>query len=171
MRISATEYEIDPRRFRKDRFYTGFLIVFWIIWAPVTLLVTGFAATGEGPQAFLYLWLCFGWLGVILVPYTLLTRNRKQRLTASAGRLLIRGTTLLPWKRQEVRRGDLKALTLERHDDESVLTLNLFVKGFPGRVMLAPLVHPDGKEILFHELAHFLRGLGFQFEARNERAG
>jgi len=169
VRISATEYEIDPRRFGKDRFYTGFLIVFWLVWAPVTLLVTGFAATGEGPPAFLYLWLGFGWVGVILIPYTLLTRNRKQRLTASAGRLLVSGATLLPWRKREIRRDDLKALTLERYDDDSVFSLNLFTTGFPGRVMLAPLVHPDGKEILFHELVPFLRELGFQFEARNER--
>lgn len=82
MRVSATVYEIDPRRFRKDRFQAGFLVVFWILWAPATFFVTGLL----------------------------------------------------------------------------------------GRVMLAALVHPDGKQILFGEIAQFLREHGFRFEARNERA-
>jgi hypothetical protein len=172
MRVSATEYEIDPRRFRSDRFYTVFLIAFWIVWTPLTLLVTGFAATGDGPQAFLLLWLCFGWLGVLLVPWSLLTRNRRQRMRMSAGRLLVRGTGLLPWSEVAVERDQLHALTLERHDEESVLTLNLLLKGslLKGRVMLAPMVHPDGKEVLFGEIAPFLREHGFRFETRNARA-
>lgn len=170
MRVSATVYEIDPRRFRKDRFQAGFLVVFWILWAPATFFVTGMLATGEGPRFFLLFWLCFGWLGVLLVPWALLTRNRKQRLTLSAGRLLVSGTSLLPWSKQEIRREELRALTFEHYGDESVLTLNLFVTGLLGRVMLAALVHPDGKQILFGEIAQFLREHGFRFEARNERA-
>jgi hypothetical protein len=171
MRVSATDYAIDPRRFRKDRFYTGFLILFWILWTPVTLFVTGFASTGEGPQAFLWLWLCFGWLGVLLIPWALLTRNRTQRLRMRAGRLLVSGTGLLPWTALAIDRDQIAALTLEAYDEESVLTLNLFLKGlFRRRVMLASLVHPEGKEILFREIERFLHDHGFSFETRNARA-
>lgn len=170
MRVSATEYEIDPRLFRKDRFYALFLMLFWIVWTPATLFVTGLLASDGGPKVFLIFWLCFGWLGVLMIPYSLLTQNRKQRLTMSAGRLLVSGTALLPWRKREIGRSDLKSLTLEHHGDESVLTLNLFVRGWPQRVMLAPLVHPDGKALLFPEIERFLRAHGFHFETKNERA-
>jgi len=170
MEPAANVYEIDPRRFPGDRFYTGFLVLFWIVWTPITLFVTGFAGSGEGPEAFLMFWLCFGWLGVLLIPWILLTRNRPQRLEASGGRLVVVGGGLLPWTRREIPHDGLRALTLERHDEESVWTLNLFTRGgLAGRVMLAPMVHPDAKEQLFGEIAAFLREQGFDFEARNER--
>lgn len=168
MRISASVFEIDPRRYRGDRFYLGFLVVFWLIWAPATLFVTGLLLTEGGPKVFLAFWLLFGWAGTLMIPVTLFTRKRKQRLAVEADRLLVYGTQPFSRRPQEIRREHLEAFTLERYDEESVVTLNLFLSRWPKRIMLGAMVHPDGKVSLFPQIAAFLREHGFVFEKREE---
>lgn len=171
MQVAAHTYEIDPRRFGRNRFHVWFLGIFWLVWTPITLGVTGILALGEGPTGFLVVWLCFGWLGVVLIPWSLLTQNRRQRIEIGGGSLTLTGAGLLPWTRRSIPLDRLGTLTLEHYSKESVLTLNLFTNDrFPRRVMLATFVDEDGKQALFQGLSAFLREQGVAFDARNEPA-
>jgi hypothetical protein len=62
---STLRIEWDNRQVPKDRFAGWFLVVFWLVWAPITLIATGTLLFG-GPELslaiFLAVWLVFGWL-------------------------------------------------------------------------------------------------------------
>ena len=167
-------YTIDPRDYRKDRHYAGFLILFWLVWVPVTAFAT--VAAIMDPTPFVFVWLVLAYLGVCLIPFTLMTRNRKHILEVSGESLVVHGTGFLPMSSVRINKQDLGALTLEHYDGgcdrESIYTLNLFQKPGvrPRRVMLASFVHPKEKAVLLEEIGVFLHDLGFEFEVRNEMA-
>jgi hypothetical protein len=165
-------YQIDPRRFRKDKFYIAVLTVFWLIWFPVTCFATALVFT-EGPVLFLSVWLIAGWAAAILIPVGLAQRNRKQTLTVIADRLRVSGTALFSGSSVQLHREDLRALTLERYrtsDSDPSYSLNLLQRegARPARVVLAPYVHPEGKAILLGEIEQFLVAYGFPIEAKND---
>lgn len=171
--LNSRQYVIDPRRHRTDRFYTGFLVVFWLIWAPATAIVTWLAFTER--HTFFFVWLIFGYLGTVGIPLALLNRRRKQVLEVVGESICIHGSGVLPTSKVIVHKQNFHALTLEhygKHDPESVFSLNLIQKRGtrPGRIMLAPFVHPKDKVIIFREISEFLNGNGFRFEARNTMA-
>ena len=66
----------DNRQVRKDGCLLLFLVVFWIVWAPVTVLATCFLLLARDwfEGCILAIWLIFGWLGTLLIPYTVLAR-------------------------------------------------------------------------------------------------
>jgi hypothetical protein len=165
------KYVIDPRDFRTDHFYTGCLVVFWLIWAPATAIVTWLAFTDHSP--FFFIWLIFGYLGTVGIPLALLNKNRKQTLEVSGESLIITGAGTLPTSKMRIHKQNLRALTLEHYDDsdqESVCTLNLLQKPGhrPARIMLASFVHPKDKVVLIEEISTFLHSHGFVFEVKNE---
>lgn len=172
MDTSSTVYVIDPRRFRRDKFYFGCLLVFWLFWFPLTCFATAALFLG-GPVFFLLIWLSLAWYGVIIIPVSIAKRNQKQVLTVAGDRLLISGTKLFSRKKVQLHRYDLSALTQENYTDidmESVCTLNLIQKpgAQPKRLMLAPYVHPDSKAILLDEIACFLTANGFSIQIKND---
>lgn len=168
------KYVINPQKYRTDRFYAGCMVVFWVIWVPITAAVTYLAYTKSHP--FFFVWLVFGYLGTVLIPFVILKRNRKQILKVAGDSVIIRGTGVLPTSKIRIHARDLSSLTLEHYDDgfdrESVYTLNLLQKtgARPKRVMLAQLVHPRDKAILLEEIGTFLHNHGFEFNVRNEMA-
>ncbi|MCP4650160.1 MAG: hypothetical protein GY853_08805 [PVC group bacterium] len=167
-----TKYAINPRKYRKDWFFTGFLILFWLIWVPLTIFIT--VAALVDPSPFFLIWLIFGYVGVCFIPYTLLKRNRKHILEVDGESLVVYGTGFLPTSSVWIDKQDLAALTLEHYDDgfelESVYTLNLFQKPgvCPKRIILASFVHPKQKAILLEEIGEFLRNHGFVFDVKDE---
>jgi hypothetical protein len=171
VRLSPSVFEIDPRRFGRDKLYLGCLIGFWIVWFPITVFAT-ILLFNDGPLLFLLLWCTIAWLGVVTIPLALAQRNRKQILTVAGDRLLVTGVRPFSRRPVELHRDDLVALTLEHYgsvDSESVYTLNLIqtpLLRYP-RIMLAPFVRPYGKARLFEELAGFLADNGFDVELRN----
>src|SRR5262245_26459418 len=66
----------DNRLVRKDGCLFLFLVVFWIVWAPATILATCLLLLARDwcEGSFLAIWLIFGWLGTLVIPYTLLGR-------------------------------------------------------------------------------------------------
>ena len=164
-------YVIDPRDFRTDSVYVGFLVAFWLIWAPVTAIVIYSTYSEDSP--FFFAWLVFGSLGTIGIPISIFTRNTKQILEVTGKSLVVYGTQGYPWSRVEIDKENLHALTpehYERTDKESVYTLNVFQKpGLrPNRIMLASYVHPKDQAILFEEIREFLQKNGFEFQVKNE---
>jgi len=168
---TSGRYVIDPRDFHTDRVYVGFLVVFWLIWAPVSAIII-YATYSEG-SPFFFVWLVFGSLGTIGIPLAIFFKNKKQVLEAAGNSLVVYGTQGYPWSRVEINKENLHALTLEhyeRTDQESVYTLNLFQKpgARPHRIMLASFVHQKDKAILFEEIREFLQKNGFEFQVKNE---
>jgi len=166
-------YVIDPRDFRTDGSYVGWLVVFWLIWAPATAIATYYAYTQLDP--FFIIWSIFGWLPTIGIPVSLFTKKTKQILEVTGKSLVVNGIQGYPSFRAEIDKQNLKALTLEHYEDsdsESVYTLNLFQKSEfqPDRIMLASFVHPKDKAVLFDEIREFLQKNGFVFEVKNEMA-
>ena len=168
---TSGRYVIDPRDFHTDRVYVGFLVVFWLIWAPVSVIFI-YATYSEG-SPFFFVWLVFGPLGTIGIPLAIFFKNKKQVLEAAGNSLVVYGTQGYPWSRVEIDKENLHALTLEhyeRTDKESVYTLNVFQKPGvrPHRIMLASFVHSKDKAILFEEIREFLQKNGFEFQIKNE---
>lgn len=171
MRLSPTVFEIDPRRYGRDKVYLGCLIGFWIVWFPITVFAT-ILLFNDGPLLFMLFWCTLAWLGVIGIPLALLQRNRRQILTAAGDKLLVSGVRPFSRRPVELHRDDLVALTLEYYgsvEPETVYTLNLIQtpRLQYGRIMLAPFVRPYGKARIFEELAGFLRDNEFEIEFRN----
>jgi hypothetical protein len=168
------KYVIDPRNYRTNRLYTGCLMLFWIIWAPLTAFMTVAAFSALSP--FLLVWLLFGYVGTCVVPYAICTRNRKHILEVAGESLVVHGTGFLPRSSVHINKQHLDALTLEHYDNgfdrESIYTLNLFQKPGvrPKRIMLASFVHPREKTILLAEIQVFLHDHGFVFAVKNELA-
>jgi phosphatidylglycerophosphate synthase len=170
---TSGRYVIDPRDYRSDRFSIGCLVAFWLIWAPVTAIITYLAYTKREP--FLFVWLVFGYLGTIGIPIAIFFKNQKQVLEIAGDSLVVYGAMGNPWSKVRIHKQNLKALTLERYEDpdtESVYTLNLFQKPDvrPQRIMLASFVHPKDKAILFEEIREFLQNNGFEFTGKNKMA-
>jgi hypothetical protein len=174
----SRRYVIDPRIYRKYYFYIGVLLAFWLIWTPVTAVITLLAIFK--PHPFFFIWLTFGYLGTILIPFVLLRMNKRQLLEVTEDSLLIYGTGFRPSSHVSILKQNLAALTLEHHCErrggrkhgEGVYTLNLFQKrGVRSRrIMLASFVHPKDKAILLGEIEVFLFSHGFELEVKNEVA-
>jgi len=155
----------------KDRIYIGCLSIFWIIWTPITAAVTYLAFTK--PQIFFFIWLIFGYAGVVLIPLCLLRMNKPQILLIKGDHLIIKGTGLPFQKDLHVGKDEIEALTLEHydsHEPEAVWSLNLILKRTYSnkRIMLAPFLHPKRKAELFYRIKDFLQGHDFDFETRNK---
>ena len=83
--IAMNEYPrliINTKGLKKDKFYIGGLIVFWLIWTPITLFFCIGAIVDF--HWFLLIWLPFGLAGVILIPIKLYGVNGSQFIIAEA---------------------------------------------------------------------------------------
>ncbi len=166
-------YEIDPRRYRKDRLYVVLMVVWLVIWVPATLFVTGMAF--YDPQIFFFVWLVFGYLGTLAVPLALLSRNRKQYIKIEEEMIVVQGTGIWPWSTVRIPKPWFNGIALGHYNEESVYTLNLcYTKDYPSivpgerRIMLAQFVHWKNKAILFDEISHFLRSHNIAFTEENQ---
>lgn len=162
---------IDPSKYHTDKLNVGCMSIFWVIWAPSTLIAT-YMAIDTG-SLFLYFWLIFGYLGTIGIPVSLNSRNRTQTIELKDNKLVIYGAGLFPWTKIEIEKQNLQELTLEHYDNndpESIYSLNLIQKmGIsPKRVMLAPFVHPKDKNLIFQQINNFLVDNNFTFLTKNE---
>src|SRR5262249_34874591 len=84
----------DNRKTRKDRFAFWFLVVFWAVWAPITLPATVALLSGVEPW-FFACWCVFGWLGTLLIPYALLGRWWCEWVELSVGAVTLESAGLL----------------------------------------------------------------------------
>ena len=82
--------EWDNRRMRKSWFLLVFLILFWLFWAPATVYATCALAAawvqGQGDLAGVLLgtiWCPIAWLGVVIIPWSLLSWRWRERVEIS----------------------------------------------------------------------------------------
>lgn len=151
---------IDNTGRRIDVFYLCFLIVFWIIWTPLTVWATVTAYLNF--SFFWVIWLPFGYVGVFGIPYMLVQSTRPQTLLATPDSLRVSGTGIPLARVIEIPRQQEIKLHFGRYGDEgegeSVATLNI-ISGtsiWTKRIMIAPLSHPNEKRQIFDELQTFL---------------
>lgn len=151
-----------------DRFYVGSVVVFWIIWLPMTAVATVIAVSDF--HVLWLLWLPIGFAGALLIPYFLYQARKPQIIEATPDSLIVRGTgepfvrtVVIP--REEVIR--LRFGHVRGEDEyEMVATLNILTEGpwWKRRILIAPLVHPREKREIFRDLRAFLSGNGFRVE-------
>ncbi|HOX05181.1 MAG TPA: hypothetical protein PK280_02175 [Planctomycetota bacterium] len=169
--LAKARYTIDPSKYRSYNSYAWWLIIIWLVWAPMTAVVTYLAVTRL--DAFLFVWLLFGYLGTVAVPYAIYNRRRRQVLEVDGDSLVIYGAGILPRSKVRIEKNNLQALTLELHEStdgsESVYSLNLLSQQgvWQNRVHLAPFVHPADQAILLEEIKAFLERHGFLFSVKN----
>lgn len=165
------------RRAPQDGCLTFILVLFWLIWTPMTVfalrLFIGRFARGEGEWLML-LWLVFGVAGVVLIPYALLQRLWTEIIQVSDDTIIVGSRGRLAPKPAVRRKGEVELLTLERYppnhsDGETVFTLNLLKEsGSLGgrRKILAYWLPPAEKYRLFLLLRDLFERRGWKLEYR-----
>ena len=71
---STLTIEWSNRDIKKSGCLSLFVAIFWLIWTPATLAVTGLLLFADGPKLFFAVWLLFGYLGVLGIPIWWSTR-------------------------------------------------------------------------------------------------
>ena len=117
--------EWDNREIPRSCFLSVFMALFWIIWTPTTIFVTHLLLTGKGPAIFFFVWLIFGYLGVILIPASWFLRYTVERIEIGAQfyrHYYVNAKWLFPkhWPIDDITRIDFG-----HFDDESIKTLNI----------------------------------------------
>ena len=125
----ATELRLkwDYRKVRHDRFLVWFLVLFWIIWAPVTVFATGMIFRSGSP-VFFSIWCVFGWVGTLGIPYALLQRSWSEWVTLSSEFLVSGQRGLLVPKPKHIPVSAVSQIGIGHYDPsdrESVVTLNI----------------------------------------------
>lgn len=167
----ASSLTIENSNRWPDKLYIGLLSAFWIIWAPATAWVTFLAITDF--HIFFLLWLPFGYLGVLLVPWIMIQSRKPQVLEATEGMLIFHGNGTPFFNVINIPRCQLFKLHIGHYDNgegESVVTLNLLYGGADSinRIMISPLSHPLEKRKVFREVEAFLQENGFLLEIQDD---
>jgi len=152
----------NNRRVRKDGWAFIFLVIFWIIWAPVTLGITALLISGQGLRIFFLVWLIFGWAGTILVPYTLLKRRWSEWISVSPDAVSFGQVGFLAPKPKNLKIATILEIVIgycnDSVDGESMVTLNMYYRASGwrnGRHMLAYWLSPELKEEVFRSIQEF----------------
>ena len=167
--IQNRELIIKTKGLRKDKFYIGFMVAFWFIWAPMTFFALKNAINDF--SFFWVIWLPFGLIGVILIPVSLYGINGSHKITLESNGLRVISDKDLFQRNIFINKDDIESVMIG-HDKsdgetESVATLNIFKKsGFWNkRIMIATYTHPSEKKVIFSKLVAFLEENGFEFKS------
>ncbi len=157
---------IENARRRPDAFYLIFLAFFWLIWTPLTGFAQYFAITDF--HWFFVIWLPFGYIGVLGIPWMVIQSLKPQKLEATPDALRIHGSGV-PFRRvvDLPRDREIKLHIGHAEEDsegEMVATLNLLsdASWYQRRIMISPLSHPEEKPRLFRLIKSFLCENGFE---------
>ncbi|MEO1128451.1 MAG: hypothetical protein AAFX05_01950 [Planctomycetota bacterium] len=152
---------------RKDRVYIAALVIFWLIWTPITIAATLLLPHSLGRT----IWLVFGYVGVIVVPLSLLQLRGREVIEVTDDQIRVR-TTPWPGLRWNCTRERLKLVSFEYYgtvEPETIPTVNLVRNGvnpFTERCMLASGLHPDHRREVFDTIDALLGARGYTFERR-----
>ena len=166
---SELRLDWDNRATPQDSGLFWVLLLFWLIWAPLTVYVTslifrpcdflvetlGLAALSIG-----------GWLGTILIPCQLLQRYWCEWIVISKASLVCGKRSTLAAKPKCFPIANIVAVKIGyragRASCESVVTLNVIYyaskkRTWEGRHMIGYWLHPDLKEKVFCDMQEFCR--------------
>jgi hypothetical protein len=158
----------DANQARKSYFMGCVMILFYIIWLPLTLIVT-FLLINEPANLFFWIWLIAGYTGVILIPVTLCQWRAKERYVFSASELRMQFNIILRSKQIILTPEDSPIITFGGEGEETVYSINIFYKrnNRRKRVFLAFFLNHDDKYRLFKELKKYM----IRFELQPNREG
>jgi hypothetical protein len=152
----------DNRTVLKDRFAFWFLLLFWIVWAPATVIATAMIFISDSPL-FFTLWCVFGWTGTIAIPITFMRQYWQEWIEVDAESISWGAHGPLAPKTKKVPTSRIAEVGFGRYprgDHESVFSLNVYesrkVFGFTPRHMLAYWVSKEHKEIIFERIQEFV---------------
>lgn len=159
---STLRLEWDNRRVRKDGCARCFFAVFWLVWAPVTVLVTSFLLAGVGPPRwFSAIFLIFGWTGTLGIPYSFLGTSWMEWLEISEEEICHGYEGFLAPKPKRLPLDTIQYIFLGHVGENSFVTLSIF--SVPGRLgfrkqhLLGCCLAPDLKEELFDRIEAYVR--------------
>lgn len=162
----------DNRVVSKASFAYWFMILFWLIWTPLTLfftIVLFVAQIDIGTTVFLILWLIGGWFGVVGIPYILAKRLTEERIEMDLVGVSWWAIGPYAGKRKTVPYYQIKELALgwyyDRDEHESMVTLNIYMKT-GGRRMLAYWLSKEEKRHLYERICQFLEFHSIDIETK-----
>lgn len=158
--------EWNNRRVPKDNFVFGALLLFWILWCPTTLFVTWLAF--QRLEAFFFIWLIFGWIGTLGIPYTFLGRSWFEAIVVGRETVAHELRGVCAPRPKVVSIGPKVELLLGFYDEESNLTLSLLGPkiGLTKRHTLAYWLSPKLKREVFDAIERFVRAAGIELATR-----
>ncbi len=163
--MPENQFVIDPKNYRLDRrLLTGLRLAF-LVWLPMTLLVTFLCL--EDIDAFITVWLIVAYLGAFGITYQLLIAKRRNILFVEDNALVLIGLRWIPGGRVVIPRSKLIALELDRDGDgdkRSYVRLCLIYRflRWQRRIYLAYLVDTKGKHQIFRQMRDFLALHGYK---------
>jgi hypothetical protein len=155
----------DNRELPKKRFLGSFLILFWMVWTSMTLFVTALAFQARGMDlAMLLIWLLFGWVGVLAIPYTLLMRSWGESIIIDDTSIMLSYSGLLARRSQTIPLGSIDTISIGHVQDsdggESIQTLNIYLTGtkplLSRRLMVAYWLPADLQNDIFRAIEAFV---------------
>jgi hypothetical protein len=160
----------DNRQLKQDRFTVIFLTAFWVVWTPVTLLMTYNLIYVLGQErtpkywfgvAMMSIWLVFGYMGVILIPRKLLRLLSVERIEIDGSRyrhVLVNRPWLLSidWDVRDISR--IVYGKQRRASRESIATLSVH-RGWR-RDMIAYFAPAEFRWELFNQMRAHLKRIG-----------
>jgi len=72
------ELIINTKGLKKDKFYIGFMVIFWLIWVPITFFAVKNAVNDF--SFFWVIWLPFGFIGAVGIPLSLYGMNGSHKI-------------------------------------------------------------------------------------------
>jgi hypothetical protein len=162
----------DNRTAPKQNGLFALLVVFWLVWAPVTIYMSGVILHGETPLWFGIVFFVLGWLGTIGIPMGCLGRWRSEsfvitanRITYGAHGLLALRPTTYPIKpegpKPELVFGYFPSRVATDQDTgaETMITLSLIVRSMFGmrrRILIGYWLAPSLKEKIFTTIESYV---------------
>jgi hypothetical protein len=179
MEVPKGNLVIFPKDRRKDRVLIGGILVFLLVWIPGTGLITylAYLAFTEKKMADFIgftVWLVFGYLGLILPPFTLMRRNDPEILSVKGDYLIIKRTGLLGRKTTRIHKNVIESVAFDNYAGGSEplahFCLSLLLKNqiWNRPVILAHFVHPEEKLQIFLDIVKLLKENGFEFKEVNK---
>jgi hypothetical protein len=153
---SRLRLEWDNRKTPKDQFVFWFLLLFWIVWAPLTIFCT-IMIFKSGHPWFFSIWCIFGWVGTLGIPYSFLSRSWREWIELSPMGFSFGQTGFLAPKSKVILIENIKEFGIGAVDDESMITLNLMGRNFRDRRrMIGYWLSPELKRWVFDKIVEYI---------------
>ncbi len=159
----------DNRKVKKSAFTLWFMIIFIIIWFPLTCFTTAMVIVSDDLEVFLIFWSIMAWLGTFGIIYALLIQLSSQWIEIDKNKISYGWDGLFGRREKTFPVSKVEELALglnsNRGHHESMTTLNLyelfenphsFKALFTGRHLIAYWLSEENKKMVFHRISKFI---------------